>query len=180
MTKDHSKLDRDREPIDHSMPGAGHLSTLRKMIPYLWPPGETGLKIRVVVSLLFLFGAKLVTVYLAFFYKDAVDGLTGAVEMGGQADIDLTYGIPLAVIVSYGLARFMSIGFAELRDVVFARVSQHAIRRLALQTFRHLHKLSLAFHLNGARAACHGRLNVGPGLLVLCCASFCFRSCRHL
>jgi len=147
MTKDNSKFDRDREPIDQSLSGAGHANTLRKMIPYLWPPGEVGLKIRVIMAMLFLFGAKLVTVYLAFFYKDAVDGLTNAVESTGQNQIDLVYGIPLAVIVAYGLARFMSIGFAELRDVVFARVSQHAIRRLALQTFRHLHKLSLAFHL---------------------------------
>ena len=124
-----------------------HKETLKKLFPYLWPKGQGELKLRVVAALLFLLGAKLVTVYLAFFYKDAVDALTTTTNADSDA-IPMGMAIPIAAILSYGIARFMSIGFAELRDVTFVKVSQHALRTLALKTFKHLHALSLKFHLD--------------------------------
>jgi ATP-binding cassette, subfamily B, heavy metal transporter len=125
----------------------GHLQTLKRLARYLWPAGEWSLKARVIISVVFLIGAKVVTVYLAFFYKDAVDALD-ALGAGKGDNIPLIYGIPLAAILAYGAARFMAIGFAELRDLTFIRVSQNALRRVALETFQHLHTLSLAFHLD--------------------------------
>ena len=128
--------DPDREEVE----ATGHIGTLKKLAPYLWPRGMNNLRLRVIFALLFLLSAKFLTVYLAFFYKDAVDALDG---LGNNATMDLV----LLAVISYGLARFMAILFQELRDVSFIKVSQHALRNLALKTFRHIHKLSLSFHL---------------------------------
>ncbi len=96
-----------------------------------------------VLALFFLAGAKTIMVFTPFLYKEVVDRLALA-----NTDPNLVVLVPVAIIASYGLARFMSIAFAQLRDMTFVRVSQHALRRLALETFRHLHELSLAFHLD--------------------------------
>ncbi len=117
------------------------LHTLRELLPYLWPAGERGLRARVVVSLLLLTAAKLTTVYVPVLLRDAVDALSPA--SGGQ----IVLGLAIGLLLAYGAARILARGFGELRDAVFAKVAQHAIRRVALQTFRHLHTLSLRFHL---------------------------------
>ncbi|ADP15644.1 ABC transporter transmembrane region family protein 2 [Achromobacter xylosoxidans A8] len=117
----------------------GGFSTLRTLFPYLWPPGETGLKARVVAALLCLFAAKAATVYVPLLYKQAID------ELGKGAPGAVT--VPLGLILAYGTARVLSLLFSELRDAIFARVGQHAIRAVGLQVFRHLHALSLRFHL---------------------------------
>ena len=120
-------------------PTRGHLGTLFSLFPYLWPPGQPGLQARVVIAMVFLVLAKLVNVAVPFLYKEAVDRLT--------SPADLMLGIPLAAIAAYGLARVGAQAFGELRDSVFARVGQRAIRTVALATFEHLHRLSLRFHL---------------------------------
>jgi len=112
---------------------------MRTLLPYLWPHGRAGLKTRVVIAMAFLAAAKLTTVYIPFLYKAAVDALT----QEGVAFVT----VPLFVIIGYGMARVMSQAFGELRDAVFARVGQHALRAIALNTFHHLHRLSLRFHL---------------------------------
>ncbi len=117
----------------------GGFSTLRTLFPYLWPPGETGLKIRVIAALLCLFTAKVATVYVPLLYKHAID------ELGQGAPGAVT--VPLGLILAYGTARVLSLLFSELRDAIFARVGQHAIRAVGLQVFRHLHALALRFHL---------------------------------
>ncbi|WP_367351823.1 ABCB family ABC transporter ATP-binding protein/permease [Achromobacter animicus] len=117
----------------------GGLATLRTLFPYLWPPGKTGLKVRVVAALLCLFAAKAATVYVPLLYKQAVD------ELGKGAPGTVT--VPLGLILAYGTARVLSLLFSELRDAIFARVGQHAIRSVGLQIFRHLHGLALRFHL---------------------------------
>ncbi len=117
----------------------GGLATLRTLFPYLWPPGKTGLKLRVVAALLCLFAAKAATVYVPLLYKQAVD------ELGKGAPGTVT--VPLGLILAYGTARVLSLLFSELRDAIFARVGQHAIRSVGLQIFRHLHSLALRFHL---------------------------------
>jgi ATP-binding cassette subfamily B protein len=118
------------------------LKTIRTLLPYLWPAGETGLRVRVVIAVLFLIAAKVANVSVPFFYKGAVDALTpGKAAAAAVA-------LPVAMLIGYGLVRVLSQAFGELRDAVFARVAQRAIRQAALKTFRHLHRLSLRFHLD--------------------------------
>jgi ATP-binding cassette, subfamily B, heavy metal transporter len=114
------------------------LKAVRRLAPYLWPP-DWGLRGRVLLSLAFLIGAKVINVYVPLLYKGAVDALSP-----GHAAV-IT--VPVALVIGYGIARVGAQLFAELRDAVFAKVGQRAVRRLALATFRHLHALSLRFHL---------------------------------
>jgi ATP-binding cassette subfamily B protein len=114
-------------------------STLWALAPYLWPAGRFDIKARVTIAAAFLIAAKVANVNVPILYKEAVDVLGGAV---GPA-----VALPLGLIVAYGIVRVLSIAFAELRDAVFVKVGQRAIREVALATFRHLHKLSLRFHL---------------------------------
>ncbi|WP_417600002.1 ABCB family ABC transporter ATP-binding protein/permease [Pararhodobacter oceanensis] len=128
---------------DAGEPSASGWATLRRVAPYLWPEGESGVKIRVVVSMLFLLMSKMVAVGTPLLYKGAVDALTpsdpGAGWLIGVGAVGLT--------VAYGMARLMTNGFQQLRDAVFAVVGQRALRKLALETFVHMHRLSLSYHL---------------------------------
>jgi ATP-binding cassette, subfamily B, heavy metal transporter len=112
---------------------------LRQLLPHLWPAGDWDLRARVVLALVFLVGAKVANVYVPIFFKGMVDALT--------ARPGLALVLPVGMLLAYGLARVLSQTFAELRDGVFAKVAQRAIRRVALRTFEHLHRLSLRFHL---------------------------------
>ncbi|MCK5778032.1 MAG: ABC transporter ATP-binding protein/permease, partial [Rhodospirillales bacterium] len=132
---------RNRLPGPGAMNPAGEWTTVKTLLPYLWPAGETGLRIRVVVAMALLVAAKATNVSVPIFYKQAVDILTA------KGNIDAMIGVPVALIVAYGLCRVGALAFGELRDAVFTRVAQRAIRRAGLQTFRHLHHLSLRFHL---------------------------------
>ena len=114
-------------------------SALRSLAPFLWPAGSFELRARVVVALTLLTLAKIMTVYVPMLYKEAVDLLNGTVGV--------MVTLPLGLLFAYGIIRVMSIAFAELRDAVFAKVGQRAIRVVALRTFRHLHALALRFHL---------------------------------
>jgi len=124
-------------------PPASGWDTIRRVAPYLWPPGETGIKTRVVAALLLLLVSKLIAVGTPILYKGAVDALApadaGTGWMLGMGAVGLT--------VAYGVARLMSVGFQQLRDVVFAVVGQRALRKLALETFQHIHRMSLSYHL---------------------------------
>ena len=116
------------------------LLVLRKVAPYLWPADMPWVKRRVVWAMLALFVSKLVSVATPLFYRDAVDALAGeGVPMIAIGAIGLT--------VAYGMARLMTVGFQQLRDAVFARVGQRALRMLALETFQHIHKLSMRYHI---------------------------------
>ena len=114
-------------------------ATLRTLLPYLWPKGNTPARVRVVVALGFLVAAKVANVWVPVIYARAVDALGPA---AGVATV------PLALVVAYGLLRVAGTAFAELRDAVFARVQQGATRAIAVATFRHMHALSLRFHLD--------------------------------
>ena len=114
------------------------LRALKSLAPYLWPQDSLGLRMRVVLALVFLLAGKLVNIYIPFLYKQAVDALSPA---------NVAIAVPVGLIIAYGLARVMSQGFNELRNAVFAKVSQRAIRQLALRAFRHIHALSLRYHL---------------------------------
>ncbi len=113
---------------------------IRTLLPYLWPKGEPGLRARVVVAMAFLVAAKLANVYVPVLYKSAVDALTP-----GTAAV---VAVPVGLLLGYGLVRVLAQTFGELRDAVFVRVGQRGIRNVALATFRHLHALSLRFHLD--------------------------------
>ncbi len=117
--------------------------TIREVAPYLWPDDEPWVKRRVVAALVALFVAKLVAVGTPFFYKGAVDALSG--EASGEAWV-LALGA-VGLTIAYGMARLLNIGFQQLRDVIFARVGQRALRQLALRTFRHIHQMSLSYHI---------------------------------
>src|SRR5215470_13394978 len=114
-------------------------TALRQLLPHLWPAGDWDLRTRVVLAVGCLVAAKIANVYVPIFFKGMVDALSpkapGAIAF------------PLAMLLAYGGARVLSQTFAELRDGVFAKVAQRAIRRVALRTFVHLHRLSLRFHL---------------------------------
>ena len=124
------------------MPADGW-ATIRRVAPYLWPKEQAWVKRRVVLALIALVVAKVVAVGTPFFYKAAVDALSGesdaAAWMLGFGAVGLT--------VAYGTARLMNVGFQQLRDVIFARVAQRALRQLALETFQHIHRMSLRYHI---------------------------------
>ena len=115
-------------------------STLRTLLPYLWPQDAPGLRARVVIALVLLMLAKLANITVPLLYKAAVDALDGSQTAALLA-------VPIGLLIAYGVARVLALAFGELRDAVFARVSQHAIRVVGLRVFRHLHALSLRFHL---------------------------------
>jgi ATP-binding cassette, subfamily B, heavy metal transporter len=114
------------------------LQALKSLAPYLWPRDSFELRARVVLAVAFLLVGKLVNIYVPLLYKHAVDALSPS---------NAVIVVPIALIVAYGAARVMSQGFNELRNAVFAKVSQRAIRQLALRAFRHVHALSLRYHL---------------------------------
>ncbi|WGW02430.1 ABCB family ABC transporter ATP-binding protein/permease [Tropicibacter oceani] len=113
--------------------------TIQKVGPYLWPADKPWVKQRVVLALALLVLAKLIAVYTPILYKRAVDSLSGEVP-------DLLLGA-VGLTVAYGMARLMTVGFQQLRDGVFAKVGQRALRTLALETFTHIHRLSLRYHI---------------------------------
>ncbi len=112
--------------------------TLKTLLPYLW-----AYKWRVSLALLFLVGAKLANVGVPLVMKALVDHLSVKPD-NPQALLAL----PLGILIVYGLLRLSTTLFTELREFVFARVTQRAVRTIALKVFRHLHSLSLRFHLN--------------------------------
>ena len=114
------------------------LRALRSLAPYLWPRTSAGLRLRVALAVVFLVAGRLVNITVPFLYKHAVDTL---------APSKAAIAVPVALIIAYGLARVMSQGFNELRNAVFAPVTQRAVRRLSLSAFRHVHALALRFHL---------------------------------
>jgi ATP-binding cassette subfamily B protein len=124
------------------------LTVFLKLLPFVWPQDRPDLKLRVVLAGFVLVAAKLITVATPLAYKAAVDWFTGGATGGGAATVMTALTIvPIALIVAYGLGRILMMGFNQLRDVLFTKVGQNAVRNLSNQTFEHLHKLSLRFHL---------------------------------
>ncbi|OWU81556.1 ABC transporter ATP-binding protein/permease [Phaeobacter sp. 22II1-1F12B] len=113
---------------------------IRAVAPYLWPADDRTLRIRVVLAMVMLVSAKLIAVSTPILYKGAVDTLAG------EGVPPLALGA-IGLTVAYGVARALNVGFQQLRDALFAPVAQRALRRLALETFRHMHQLSLRYHL---------------------------------
>ncbi|MDA0339146.1 MAG: ABC transporter transmembrane domain-containing protein, partial [Proteobacteria bacterium] len=118
--------------------------TIKTLLPYLWPAGEPSMKTRVILAVVLLTAAKALTVSIPLIYKEIVAALTNQDGLIGSP----AFAVPVLLIVAYGIARLASPAFGELRDMIFVNVGQQALRRIALNVFRHLHSLSLRFHLN--------------------------------
>ena len=117
------------------------IRTILRIVPYLWPKDRFDFRIRVISALVLLVLAKVVINFAPFLYREAVNALT---ETGNSPFLLGAVGMTVA----YGSARILSRGFEQLRDVVFAAVAQRAFRNLALETFQHIHKLSLRYHIS--------------------------------
>lgn len=113
--------------------------TLKRILPHIWPDHDPKVKIRVLLAMACLVLAKLANISIPLLFRNLVDLLShpGAIVA-----------IPIALLAAYALARILSQSFGDLRDVFFAPVAQRAIRNVALETFSHLHQLSLRFHLD--------------------------------
>lgn len=121
------------------------LSTIANLWPYMWPADRPDLKRRVVGAFMVLVLAKLITVLVPYFYKFATDALTG--DLAGPQWIPAVLVAPIMLVVAYNVGRVMMVGFNQIRDAMFASVGQYAVRRLSAIVFRHMHALSLRYHL---------------------------------
>jgi ATP-binding cassette, subfamily B, heavy metal transporter len=122
-------------PKEHS-----NVQVVLSFVPYLWPKGNPVARVRVVGAILSMIAAKGAAVYVPILYARAIDALT--------KPSSLAIALPVTLILAYGIARIGSAGFVEIRDALFASVSQRAVRQVALQTYQHLHRVSLRFHLD--------------------------------
>ena len=123
---------------------------IRAMVAYIWPKDDPAVRKRVKIAIGLLVGAKLLNISVPFIFKHAVDYLNAA--SGGTLNVgspeEAVAAVAVSLVIGYGVARAGAAGFNELRNAVFARVSQHSIRSIALKVFKHLHNLDLSFHLN--------------------------------
>ncbi|KAH8924838.1 P-loop containing nucleoside triphosphate hydrolase protein [Atractiella rhizophila] len=117
---------------------------IKKLLPNLWPKDDWGIRTRVAVAMILLVAGKVSNVTVPFFFKEIVDSLNVPIDVTTSAGVATVAG---AVIVGYGLARFFSTVFSELRNAVFANVAQLAIRRVSRNIFSHLLQLDVSFHL---------------------------------
>ena len=120
-----------------------YIKTFKLLLPYLWPNKRNDLRARVSFAVVALVLAKIASVSTPLVLGGAVNSLT---EL--SAGINLFMLVPVALIVGYGVARIISFTFVAIRDALFSKVSQHSIRQISLNMFKHLHNLSLQFHLN--------------------------------
>ena len=139
----------ERMKRDVSADGGALWRTVARLWPYIWPSDRPDLQWRVVWATLLLFGAKLATVAVPFTFKWAVDALTGqgSAPIAADAWLVWVFAAPIAMTLAYGVMRILMALLTQLRDGVFAKVAMHAVRRLAILTFEHMHLLSLRFHL---------------------------------
>jgi ABC-type transport system involved in Fe-S cluster assembly fused permease/ATPase subunit len=121
------------------------LVTIRNLWGYMWPAGRGDLKLRVVLALAALLASKVATTFVPFAYKGIIDSLG---TTGDNAALILGLAVPVVLVIAYGIGNVIDSGFQQLRDVLFASVGQHAVRKLAFRTFEHLHRMSLRFHLS--------------------------------
>ncbi|BCM83274.1 ABCB family ABC transporter ATP-binding protein/permease [Methylobacterium indicum] len=137
-------------PAEPERPGL--VATYRRLWPYLWPHGRPDLQRRVFIAFGLLLVAKVVTLAMPFTFKWATDALVALVGgrdgLGKEAAVPTgIWAAPALMILLYGATRIAMALLTQVRDGLFAKVAMHAVRRLALQTFRHMHQLSLRFHL---------------------------------
>lgn len=120
------------------------LATIKQLWTYMWPSDRFDLKLRVFAAIGALMLAKVATTMIPFAYKGIIDSLGATTD---NPELLLGVAVPIVLVIAFGIANIMDSLFQQLRDVLFARVGQHAVRQLARKTFVHLHRLSLRFHL---------------------------------
>jgi ATP-binding cassette subfamily B protein len=120
-----------------------YIKTFKLLLPYLWPKKRGDLKTRVSFAVIALVLAKIANVTTPLILGASVNSLT---EL--SSGINLFMLVPVALIIGYGIARIITFAFVEIRDALFSKVSQHSIRQISLNIFKHVHSLSLQFHLN--------------------------------
>ncbi len=129
-------------PANFASGDGNQWQTLKSLLPYLWPEGRMDLKVRVVLAMIALVVSKVITVLTPYSFKYATDALTAS---GSAAAI--AFSVPFFFVLAYGVGRISMVALAQIRDAIFAKVGQRAVRELSIRTFRHLHALSLKFHL---------------------------------
>ena len=134
--------DNDKAIDDNSI---SNIEIIKSLAPFLWPHNNFWYRIRVIFSFLCLILAKVFTVLIPLSLIWLVDSFSLGDDKSGEKFL-LAFGT-LSLVIIYNIVRLLSIGFTQLRDGVFAVVGQNAIRLIALQTFDHIHSLSLRFHL---------------------------------
>ena len=138
------------EPQQRAIASRGALlATVVHLWPYIWPSDRRDLKLRVIGAMVLLLAAKLATIAVPFTFKWATDALAGGGSAPVAASNWLLWAIaaPIVMTLAYGGMRILMAALTQLRDGLFAKVSMHAVRRLAYRTFVHMHELSLRFHL---------------------------------
>ena len=120
-----------------------YIKTFKLLLPYLWPKKRADLKTRVSFAVIALVLAKIANVTTPLILGASVNSLT---EL--SSGINLFMLVPVVLIIGYGIARIITFAFVEIRDALFSKVSQHSIRQISLNIFKHVHSLSLQFHLN--------------------------------
>lgn len=121
------------------------LRTILNLWPYMWPSDRPDLKLRVLWAVLYLVLSKLVLISVPYFFKYATNALN--INYTPPSWLPAVFATPVMMVLAYNVARILQAGLNQLRDALFATVGQHAVRRLAYQTFVHMHELSLRFHL---------------------------------
>ena len=125
------------------MQNTKYFKTFKLLIPYLWPDKRKDLKLRVSFAVVALVLAKIASVCTPLVLGASVNSLTEV-----SSGINLFMLVPIALVVGYGVTKIIAFAFVEIRDALFSKVSQHSIRQVSLTMFKHLHNLSLQFHLN--------------------------------
>lgn len=142
MNSEPSSVKKSRVSADSGQ----SFATLKELWPYIWPSDRADLKMRVLVALAAMLLAKLLTVFVPYTYKWATDALVTPADAGGYGMPGFVT-VPVMLVIAYGIGRIMMMVFNQVRDALFAKVGQHAVRQLAYRTFVHIHRLSLRFHL---------------------------------
>ena len=138
----------DEREEDYLAARTSHWDALIGLLPLVWPASRPDLRRRVVLAFGVLLIAKLVTVAVPVFYKDATDLLTAAAAKGGTLDTGTSVMLAVGMLIlAYGTGRVLMMGLTQVRDIIFTEVGQNAVRQLNNRTFEHLHRLSLRFHL---------------------------------
>ena len=119
---------------------------LNDLFPYIWPKGRNDIKSRIIIALIILILAKILTVLVPYTYKWATDAIVG--DNTAPNIIPIVLLTPVMLIIAFGFGRILMVAFNQLRDALFVKVGQTAVRSLGKKSFHHLHSLSLSFHLN--------------------------------
>ena len=119
---------------------------LNDLFPYIWPKGRNDIKSRIIIALIILILAKVLTVLVPYTYKWATDAIVG--DNTAPHIIPIVFLTPVMLIIAFGVGRILMVAFNQLRDALFVKVGQTAVRNLGKKSFHHLHSLSLSFHLN--------------------------------